>query len=196
MKRIALTQRVQEVNGEKRDALDQRWSAFCKACNILPILIPNHLPLIPSFLEYLDIQGFILTGGNTLHAYCGDAPERDEVEIAIVDYAIHCQLPILGVCRGMQLIQHYFKVRLEKVENHVNQPHTITWNNRLESVNSYHLYGTKTDCSELETLAKAEDGVIEAIRHPIYPIAGVMWHPERCNPFENRDLTFVKELFA
>lgn len=42
---------------------------------------------------------------------------------------------------------------------------------------------------------RAEDGVIEAIRHESFSIAGTMWHPEREAPFSKDDINMVKDLF-
>ena len=47
----------------------------------------------------------VLTGGNDLAALGGDAPERDATENALLDAAESRRLPVIGVCRGMQVIQ-------------------------------------------------------------------------------------------
>ena len=48
----------------------------------------------------------------------------------------------------------------------------------------------------LEILAKAEDGVIEAVRHKQKPVLGIMWHPEREELFSSDDIKCVQKLFG
>ncbi len=82
MKLIAVSQRVDiSASGERRDALDQRWFSFLSKCKLLPILIPNCLESAKSIVKLLQLGGVLLTGGNDLSSYGGDAPERDETEV-------------------------------------------------------------------------------------------------------------------
>lgn len=180
---------------ERRDALDQRWTLLLAECDAIPLLLPNHQPTVGRILEKLPIDGFLLTGGNSLVALGGDAAERDAVERTILDAAVAQRIPLLGVCRGMQMIQHYFGLTLEHVESHVGQPHKINALSNSRVVNSFHHFGTRRSQPDLEILATADDGVVEAIRHRTLPIAGLMWHPERCEPFDPLDVCFIKNLF-
>jgi putative glutamine amidotransferase len=45
-----------------------------------------------------NVGGIVLTGGNDLTAYGGDAPDRDATETALLDFAERRNLPVLGVC--------------------------------------------------------------------------------------------------
>src|SRR5579863_2290649 len=116
MKTVAVTQRVvvDPPHGTRRDCLDQVWTKFLCRCGLLPVPIPNSVDAALIICEH--VGGIVLTGGNDLTAYGGDAPDRDETESALLDLAELRNLPVLGVCRGMQVIQHRFGTRLRKVD--------------------------------------------------------------------------------
>lgn len=186
---VAVTQRVTVISeyGERRDSLDQCWSAFFHECGIVPLVIPNHLEIARSLIESVKIEGILLTGGDDLAILGGTVPERDETELFLMGYALEKDLPVLGVCRGMQFIQSYFGVPLHYVEGHVQKEQLITINGISEVVNSYHQYGTTQTCDDLEVWALASDGVVKGIRHKRRKIEGIMWHPERFRPFRDAD---------
>jgi putative glutamine amidotransferase len=144
----------------------------------------------------MPISGILLTGGNDLTAYGGDAPERDATESVLIDIADKRALPILGVCRGMQMIQHRFGIRLGRVAGHVARLQTISVEGNPAEVNSYHNFGTTETRPPLQAWAFAEDGVIKAIRHPGARMTGIMWHPERLSPFASRDITLFQQFFG
>ena len=179
MKRVGITQRVVTVESydERRDALDQRWVSLLEPLGILPIPIPNGVANVGRFLEACPLDGLILSGGNSPHTHGGDAPERDRVEIQLIDIAIRQQMPTLAVCRGMQMLQLHYGGRLETVEGHVTKSLAITVNGEQRHVNSYHNLAFKETAPPLETWGFADDGVIKAIRHPDLPMVGIMWHP-------------------
>lgn len=198
MKPVAVTQRVTVIPdyGERRDCLDQAWTRFLTACGLLPVLIPNVLEAASALCESASIEGVVLTGGNDLVDYGGDAPERDAVENALLDLAERRGLPVLGVCRGMQVIQHRCAVPLRRVEGHVTPGLSIRMeNDRTREVNSYHCFGAYESRPPLETWAVAEDGVVKAVRHSQRPLTGIMWHPERCDPFSPADMLLFRETF-
>jgi len=198
MKCIAVTQRVEIVPtyGERRDALDQRWTDFLTQAGLFPLLVPNNPAALPDILERLPVDGMLLTGGGDLATYGGNAPERDAVESMLIRYAIDEGIPLLGICRGMQAIQHFFGVGLESVAGHVTEEQTVLVDGRPQAVNSYHNLGTKTTSPELAVWGQAEDGVIEAVRHRRYSIHGVMWHPERLAPFRTADIEMFRNIFG
>lgn len=179
---------------ERRDAIDQRWYAFLKSCNIFPILLPNFKESI-KLLEEINLDGIILTGGNSLESSGGDAPERDSFENALIQYAIKSKRPILGICRGMQLIQTYFDVTLHKILGHVATRHKMNFLDQLIEVNSYHEYGAFETVPELNILAQSSDKVVEAVEHETLPILGMMWHPEREEDAALFDIAIFKKHF-
>lgn len=190
---VAISQRIQiiESYSERRDSLDQRWLSLLNELDITAIPIPNNIDVAKKIFESIPFEGIILTGGGDLARYGGNTPERDETENFLLEFAILNNLPLLGVCRGMQLIQSYFDVPLEKVQNHIAQRHNIFLQEGQEVVNSYHAWGTTSSVEDLIVLAKSDDGVIEAIQHVSHPIIGIMWHPEREKHLTQLDKNFL-----
>ena len=197
MKAIAITQRVTVVPayGERRDCLDQAWIRFLGTCGLLPVVLPNIPDAALALCDRADIAGVVLTGGNDLVALGGDAPERDETEHALLDLAERRGLPILGVCRGMQVIQHRRAIPLARVEGHVTPHQTIDIEGESTAVNSYHHFGAFDTRPPLEIWAVADDGVVKAVRDPDRWTTGIMWHPERFAPFAARDVALFRRVF-
>jgi putative glutamine amidotransferase len=198
---IAVTQRVDltlRPNGpaERRDALDQAWTRFLDEAGCRPLILPNHAPTALALLGALPAQGLLLTGGEDLASLGGEAPERDETETALLAAARRRRLPVIGVCRGMQLIQQAFGVTLSPVAGHVAPRQAISIDGAPAAVNSYHAWGARGSAGELAVWARAADGVVKAVRHVREPIVGVMWHPERLHPFAARDLDLFRQVFG
>ncbi|MGH7708763.1 MAG: gamma-glutamyl-gamma-aminobutyrate hydrolase family protein [Candidatus Binataceae bacterium] len=198
MKAIAITQRVSVVPayGERRDCLDQAWTRFLTTCGLLGVPLPNVPRAALALCDAAGIAGLVLTGGNDLAALGGDAPERDIVESALLDLAERRGLPVLGVCRGMQVIQARFAIPLRRVEGHVAQRQIIRINGEPREVNSFHRFAAFDSRPPLTVWAIADDGVIKAIRHVAQPITGIMWHPERSAPFSEADVALFRQTFA
>ena len=197
MRFVAMSQRVDIIleYGERRDSLDQNWINFLSACNLSPLLIPNNKSSAEKILASTSLNGIVLTGGNDLTAYGGDAPERDETENLILQYALEKKIPLLGICRGMQVIQHFYGIKLTQVQGHLETKHDLMIDGNLIRVNSYHNFGATETKNPLEAWATSEDGVIEAVRHSFASVTGVMWHPERNKNFGKHDISLVKRLF-
>jgi putative glutamine amidotransferase len=198
MKLIAMSQRVtvDPGFGERRDCLDQAWTKFVMACGLTPILVPNDLEAALSLCQTLPLSGILLTGGNDLTFYGGDAPERDNTETALMDLAELRALPVLGVCRGMQMIQHRFGIRLERVAGHVAKQQVISIDGESVEVNSYHRFGATETRPPLSAWAFSNDGVVKAVRDASRRTMGIMWHPERLHPFAPRDLSIFQQFFG
>ena len=197
MKAVAVTQRVEVIPGygERRDCLDQAWPRFLRACGLLPLPLPNVAEVALEMFRRPDLAGLVLTGGNDLAAVGGNAPERDQTENALVDQAEARGLPVLAVCRGMQLIQHRHGIALSRVEGHVTRRQTIAIRGESAEVNSYHCFGARESRPPLDVWAVAADGVVKAIRHASRPITGIMWHPERNSPFAADDIALFRSVF-
>ncbi len=195
---VLYTQRVEiiESYGERRDCADQNIPRFIEACGYLPVPIPNVLAVAKEMAEQLQPAGIVLTGGNSLTKYSGDAPERDEVEKELLTFALQREIPVYGFCRGMQMILDYFGCELESVQGHVAVRHKASGPLGELEVNSFHNQACCVVKGPLEMLAQSEDGVVEAVRHKEMHILGTMWHPEREEPFRMTDIQRIKELFG
>tara|TARA_B100001287_G_scaffold86010_1_gene71874 strand:- start:12862 stop:13506 length:645 start_codon:yes stop_codon:yes gene_type:complete len=206
---IGITQRVEfnEDYNEVRDCLDQQWTnLMCKA-EIDFILLPNSIDNLESWLNKKNLSGFILTGGNDL-AFLQDAknqaPNRDETERKILEWALKNQTKVLGVCRGMQLINCFLSGGLTRIKGHAGTKHTINvlsdnfYLGDKSEVNSFHDWGIyESDLSnDLLPMASANDGTIEAIVHEKLPWMGIMWHPERGDLKDsNCSIQLIKNFF-
>lgn len=204
MKRIGLTQRVEVVASyqERRDCLDQNWCKLLLELGYMPIPLPNiqDQGVISSYLQTLDLDGVILTGGNDLVWTESQeaAIERDYFEKAVIQYFIKQKKPVLGVCRGMQMLNIFFAGEMIRIDNHVAQSHQVKLADGTEfNVNSYHNWGITTDklAKELIALGHTQDGLVEYCKHKSLPVVGMMWHPERFNIDSGIGKKIINETF-
>ena len=194
---------------EEMNCLDIEWFKLLMPLGVLPIPIPISQPdQTVEIWDGLNLDGLILTGGNSIQAI-SDLPndntsvERDDHENCLINCAISSKTPVLGVCRGMQFINYYFSGRLSKVTGHAGTRHFVSFIDQDDSllpsaeVNSFHNYAIPvSNLGEgLIPLAKDESGNVEALRHTKHKVLGLMWHPEReGNPFHN-DIQLIKGHF-
>lgn len=199
-RRIVISQRYDQVpnRNEWRDGLDARWAELIELLGAIPVLLPSHLKNVADFLAGISVDGLLLSGGNDI----GSAAPRDKIEAEVLAYADQYNLPVLGVCRGMQFMHHTEGGNLERCEGHVATFHSLDgkWVNEIgivESVNSYHGLGIyESRCpSVFDVLASTEDGIVEAFRHRYKRWLGIMWHPEREIPFRTSDLALISKHF-
>ena len=195
MKLVAISQRVETFKkyDEIRDNLDQRLSSFCVEAGYLPVPIPNALDdqILRHWLISLQPIALILSGGNDI----GEDQKRDNVENNLLNYAQDRNCPVLGICRGMQMMTCWAGGTLKPVNGHVANRHSI----RGEingNVNSFHNFSAFKCPSGFITLATSDDSEIEAFRHETLPWEGWMWHPEREKKYHERDLIRMQNLFA
>ena len=212
--RVGLTQRVVHLSDrdERRDALAQAWVPLLEQIPALAIPIPNRLTDPVAFVRDMAIDLLILTGGNDLTHLEGAhdiSPERDHTEGALLAYAEQRAVPVLGVCRGMQMLVHHHGGSVERVDGHVAVPHLVAstasgspspplWPvAHGRTVNSFHGWGVRATGmpSGWHALATAPDGTIEAVAHPTLPLVGIMWHPERPDPHP-ADLELIVALLS
>lgn len=174
------------------------------------ILPPQASDRLPTLLHKLD--GVLLPGGVDVDpAHFGEEPipemgevslERDAIELFVARYTAQHGIPILGVCRGIQVmnvalggslyqdlpaqgfrtVQHYQKAEPPVLGHSVEQTGQSPLNKLFEPrfrVNSYHHQALKDLAPGLRSVATAPDGIVEAVvleGHPFY--FGVQWHPE------------------
>lgn len=195
MRKLALSMRVTEASNyfEMRNSLAFDYTELFEKLGFLVILIPNNSKYTEEYIEELDIDGIVLTGGNNVDPslYKGIEElesvykQRDAVEGRLVDLAIKKKIPLLGICRGFHYINVHFGGSIfHNVKNHVNNNHLLISENELLNntlTNSYHNQAILEDnlSSDFEVIASTKDNVIEAIYHKEHEILGIQWHPER-----------------
>lgn len=200
---VAVSQRV-DVHPdlhERRDALDQRMGWWLAQAGYCPLPVPNILQsgqhgqggqsclTLPAWLAAAGVGAIVLSGGNDL----GQARERDATERCLLSYASAHGLPLLGICRGMQMMGAWAGAQLKPVAGHVRTRHALS--GRIDGpANSFHVLALAACPPGYLTLASSEDGEIEAIRHQELPWEGWMWHPEREAAFSARDTQRLRAL--
>jgi len=179
----------------------------------IPVILPPE-DGVPDVIRALD--GLVISGGpdidpssygaeldpNTQDTY----PSQDSREIALIRAAIESDLPILGICRGMQMMcvaeggsMHQHLPQTKGHESHglwnggVSEHYVDLVDGSLVnielggkvSVNSTHHQGVR-DAGGLTITGRAShDGLIEAVEKPSHRFFhGVQWHPERINQFQ------------
>jgi gamma-glutamyl-gamma-aminobutyrate hydrolase PuuD len=180
---VGLSQRRHPPNGvgERHDALDPRWHRFLADCGVAAVPLPNDPELAVGTASGLDLAGLVLTGGQDLAHYGGDAPERDRTERELLAWALAAGRPVLGVCRGMQVLLDAYGSALRPVEGHVAVRHQAVVDGAPRTINCFHRWAATAVSAPLVATG-SRDGVVEAVRHPDRPVRGIGWHPERWDP--------------
>lgn len=180
----------------------------------LPIMIPNIFDE-EDFLDlYSRLNGILFSGGGDVslayfngsdHPRIGEVDEsRDTTEITLMRTAVNDGKPILGICRGAQVmniamggtlythiydqlkgaLDHAYPGSLRKAIVHpVNVDETTRsaeiFGETLLNVNSLHHQGLKDIAPGLKATGYAPDGLVEVVEIPDHPYAvAVQWHPE------------------
>lgn len=188
-----ISQKVMDSKNGSLDVLEQNYSKYFGKLGLNLIPVPNSSELLEFYLN-LPIERIILTGGGDV----GDelSVERDKVEKSLIDLSLKKGIPLLGICRGMQMINSYFGGSIEPLNNksHIAKNHEIkiTEIKSLKvigdssEVNSFHSkVVSKNNLSDsLSVFAESDEGFVEGLFHPELPVAGIQWHPERKSPDE------------
>ena len=178
----------------------------------VPLIIPFSTDKEVIISQAQLIDGLILSGGHDINPYnygqepsqkIGETfPERDTYEMILLEESKKRNIPILGICRGFQLINVaaggtlYQDLSLipgnilkhNQISNPTLKTHKveIKENSFISSifgketmVNSFHHQVIDKVANDFIVVAKASDGVVEAIEHKTYKfLVAVQWHPE------------------
>ena len=201
--------------GEKGCELAEGYYLSVVRAGGTPVAIPPHndKEALVTLLETLD--GIIFSGGGDinplllgeeplpqLHSVC---PKRDEPELFLAREAFHRQIPMLGICRGIQVMAAalggkvwqdiYVQGEGAKIKHSQDMPrhcasHTVnlkegsliqsTFGNKPTlAVNSFHHQAVSDPGPHLQVSALSPDGIIEAVESSEHKaLLGVQWHPE------------------
>ena len=158
-------------------------------------------PISPGRRRDLEgLRGLVLTGGGDVdpalygaepHALTKHVfPERDQLERELIEQAERMDLPILGICRGLQILNVARRGTLHQhVEGHRDLEHAVAPEPESKiaafvgtedySVNSRHHQAVDRLGYGLIVTARAEDGIVEALEDPERRfLVAVQWHPE------------------
>ena len=208
MARIGVSMRV--VNAiayhDPRDAISHDVVRWLMDDGHHPVLVPN-TPHEQAFTRTANLEAIILTGGNSLRPVLGasddTSPERTATEHILADHACERRVPLLGICRGLHLINDYFGGQLTSKLPHAPVQHVA----RSHCVQILPPFSTLSDCREIETnsfhnqgicahdiaatltafAVATGDGLIEGLYHATLPVLAVQWHPERPHPAHDFD---------
>ena len=199
---IGITQRIvyDEATAELRDCIDSRWYKLLETADLPFILIPNGISQPVEYSLDHGVRGILLTGGGgfshflapllgegksskfVFHEY---AFNRDRVETDLLKASKKLNWPVLGVCRGMQMLNLFHGGGILAGRGHVGTRHQLTQIKPSiihipNQVNSFHDYliTNNTIGRELVPLAFCGNS-IEALMHNELKHYGIMWHPER-----------------
>jgi len=175
-----------------------------RSAGALPVVLTPDLRDVAPVVQLID--GLLLTGGPDIsprlygesnESRTGPADtERDDFEFGLVHAAMAAELPVLGICRGLQMINVALGGSLaQHVDGHervvqpsaADQRATIVRDSALHrilgvtqiGINSLHHQAIDRLADDLNATAFAPDGVLEAVGHARAMVLGVQWHPEK-----------------
>ena len=207
----------QEKNGhgDAVDVIEQSYINYFEKFGLKLLIIPNGSD-VDSYFERLSIERVILSGGNDVDPlmYGGKngeelsiVPERDRTERRMIELAIKKNIPILGICRGMQFLNVYFGGKLITIKYKYGEgAHLSGKDHSLSIVENQDFFGSRVRVnsfhnqaltekelsSHLRAFAISDEGIVEGFYHSSLPIAGVQWHPERDGPGQEFNERLVK----
>lgn len=167
------------------DFIDYNWLNYFEKKKIKFNLLPNSERLSKNYLnDKIDL--IILPGGNNIDDKLKSAKVRLNIEKKLIEFSIKKNIPLLGICRGMQVINYFFGGTQKKIKGHMRTKHNIICKNdfflkKKFKVNSFHNYGItkKTISKNFDVFVCDLNDNVEMIKHKKYHIYGIMWHPER-----------------
>jgi putative glutamine amidotransferase len=194
------------------------YTAALAAAGGLPVAIPLDLPEDGAWELFARLDGLCLAGGDDVDpAHYGETPHpalrlvdplRDTMELRLARWALASDLPVLGICRGIQVLNVaaggtlYQDLAAQRpgtiCHDYEYRAHDSPWERPMHCVllqagsrlghlhdaanlhvNSFHHQAVKDVGDGFVETGWADDGLVEAIEAPDHPFAvGVQWHPE------------------
>lgn len=178
--------------GGLSDSLEKEYADYFTGLGITAFPVSNFGSVDEILSQDWDL--IILTGGGILpqqyynYERAGARQEyRDAVEVKLIKTGIEKNIPLVGICRGMQMINAFLGGKTSSFENcaverRVKESHPVVIDSREFLVNNYHNDGLYVDDlgEGLEAVAiDPDNNTIEAFSDGRGIILGIQWHPER-----------------
>jgi len=185
MLKIGITSNIKEYYKGYIDFIDHYWLDYFEKKNINYYLVPNKKKLSKKKIKEINL--LIIPGGNDVSNVLKTSKIRNIIEKNLIKICFKKKIPILGICRGAQLLNKSFGGKISKIKKHMRTRHNIFFTNReiikknFLNVNSFHNDGIKkNDLSKsFKVLASDKHKNIEMFISNNKKIIGTMWHPER-----------------
>jgi putative glutamine amidotransferase len=195
--------------------MNQTYVRTLENLGALPVMIPLNMSEATLYGIFSHLDGLFLPGGEDIdpanygserHPLLGATDkERDRTELLMTRWALATGMPVLGVCRGVQMINvacggtltqdlhseqpdlakhDYFPPTFERyrISHRIDiEPDSMLAHamGQVHEVNSMHHQGIERIGYGLRVTARADDGLPEALEAPALPfVVGVQWHPE------------------
>jgi len=208
---VAVTAPRRMVEGRERVTLNTAYVRALESAGLVPLAVPTMLAPALAAAALQSVSGLVLTGGEDVspehygaapHPRLGDVdPVRDAAELALIAEARVRRLPILAICRGIQILNvalggtlyqdleserpgpvpHAGETSLHPVRVQPGSLLERTLGARSATVNSRHHQAIRDVAPGLKAVAWADDGVIEGAEASAADapwIVAVQWHPE------------------
>lgn len=190
---ILLIPRV-EINKERNETnyiLDIRLYKFLNYCFKTKNVFINDINL----KDNIKIDLIVISGGNNLINKKKSDVLRYKISKKIIEFGLKKKIPILGICYGAQLISSIYDSKIKKVMGHVRSKHFVFSANKKRLVNSYHNYAIHSyNSKKLKPLMFDSNNNIEMFNIINKKIIGIMWHPERNQLYDYKDIKIIRDL--
>jgi len=234
--RIGITSwhRADKDRLERWEAIRETYTGAIRTAGGLPLI----LPIAGGAPEVIDayaaaVDGLVFSGGEDVAPdYYGESrdsrceepdPDRDLFEIRLARAALSCRKPILGICRGLQVLNvaaggtlyqdiacrpgtlPYHAATLENRQKLIHgvrilpdtRLHAIMGVTESRVTSTHHQFVKDLAPGFRTTAESVEDGIVEAIEHPDHPfLVAVQWHPERMYRDHAEHLALFQALVA
>ncbi len=229
MIKIGITSSARIDSSNLYNALGNDYISSIIKCGGCPVIIPvvEEKFIISEYINMID--GIIISGGEDISPELYNEKNtgltkninslRDRMEYSAIEAALNKRIPILGICRGMQILnvfsggdlfqdianQYHTDIKhANQLKNRSELHHEIIINENTHlskvtglktiQVNSRHHQAIRNPAANFTISAMAPDGIFEAIEDINNDIVAVQWHPENIADTEKSSAAIINDL--